>query len=164
MSSQHDLVSVDHTVRVLYAREQALNSAVINFHVPLHVMAETGGLSIQIRESPIHGDIADETHSAWPVDLIGGIRQDMQTGLVHSSKMGRLPRGIRTPLRPSADRWAPKRRRSQSGLLICRVWVLAGTQAQPHRAPASYFNPIWTKSRLGPPADKIDDEKLRPSP
>jgi hypothetical protein len=34
-------------------------------------MAEIGGLSIHIRESPIHGDAADETHSAWSVDLIG---------------------------------------------------------------------------------------------
>jgi hypothetical protein len=116
MSTQHDLVSVDHTVRDLYARERVLNSAIIgadisrgweeyleifdafyaddvevvgdtqtssvrgkerirailfNFLVPLHVMAEIGGLSIQIRESPIHGDIANETHSAWSVDLIG---------------------------------------------------------------------------------------------
>jgi hypothetical protein len=35
-------------------------------------MAEIGGLSVQIRESPILGDTADETHSAWSVDLIGG--------------------------------------------------------------------------------------------
>jgi hypothetical protein len=34
-------------------------------------MAEIGGLSIHIRESPIHGDAADETHSAWSMDLIG---------------------------------------------------------------------------------------------
>jgi hypothetical protein len=34
-------------------------------------MAEIGGLSIQIRESAIYGDAADETHSAWSVDLIG---------------------------------------------------------------------------------------------
>jgi hypothetical protein len=34
-------------------------------------MAEIGGLSIQIRESPIHGDAAGETHSAWTLDLIG---------------------------------------------------------------------------------------------
>jgi hypothetical protein len=34
-------------------------------------MAEIGGVSIQIQESPIHGDTADETHSAWSVDLIG---------------------------------------------------------------------------------------------
>jgi hypothetical protein len=42
-----------------------------NFLFPLHVMAEIGGLSIKIRESPIHGDAADETHSAWSLDLIG---------------------------------------------------------------------------------------------
>src|SRR5882757_8375748 len=29
------------------------------------------GLPPQIRESPIHGDSADETHSAWSVDLTG---------------------------------------------------------------------------------------------
>jgi hypothetical protein len=41
------------------------------FLVPIHVMAEIGGLSVQIRETPIHGDTAGETHSAWSVDLIG---------------------------------------------------------------------------------------------
>ena len=50
------------------ARVRAL---LFNFLFPLHVMAEIGGLSIQIRESPIHGDVAEETHSAWSVDLIG---------------------------------------------------------------------------------------------
>jgi hypothetical protein len=50
------------------ARVRAL---LFNFLFPLHVMAEIGGLSIKIRESPIHGDAADETHSAWSVDLIG---------------------------------------------------------------------------------------------
>jgi len=34
-------------------------------------MVEIGGLAINVRESPIHGDAADETHSAWSVDLIG---------------------------------------------------------------------------------------------
>jgi hypothetical protein len=41
------------------------------FLVPIHVMAEIGGLSVQLRESPILGDTADETHSAWSVDLVG---------------------------------------------------------------------------------------------
>ena len=50
------------------ARVRAL---LFNFLFPLHVMAEIGGLSIQIRESPIHGDGTDETHSAWSVELIG---------------------------------------------------------------------------------------------
>jgi hypothetical protein len=48
-----------------------IRALLFNFLAPLHVMAEIGGLSIQIRESPIHGDAADETHSAWSVNLIG---------------------------------------------------------------------------------------------
>jgi len=48
-----------------------VRSFLFNFLVPLHVMAETGGLSVAIREMPIPGDVADETHSAWTLDLIG---------------------------------------------------------------------------------------------
>src|SRR6266481_3884517 len=51
--------------------KQRTRALLFNFLAPLHVMAEIGGLSIQIRQSPIHGDAADETHSAWSVDLIG---------------------------------------------------------------------------------------------
>jgi hypothetical protein len=54
----------------VFGRER-IRTLLLRFLVPLHVMAETGGLSIQIRESPIHGDTADSTHSAWSVDLIG---------------------------------------------------------------------------------------------
>ena len=50
------------------ARVRAL---LFDFLVPLHVMAEIGGLSIKIRDSRIQGDAADETHSGWSVDLIG---------------------------------------------------------------------------------------------
>jgi hypothetical protein len=41
-----------------------------NFLFPLHVAAEIGGLSVKIRQNPIHGDTADETHSAWSMSLI----------------------------------------------------------------------------------------------
>ena len=51
--------------------KERIRALLFKFLVPIHVMAEIGGLSIQIRESPIHGDTADETHSAWSVDLIG---------------------------------------------------------------------------------------------
>jgi hypothetical protein len=34
-------------------------------------MAEVGGLSISIRETPIPADAADETHSAWTLELVG---------------------------------------------------------------------------------------------
>src|SRR3984885_6485914 len=55
---------------VVLGRER-IRALLFKFLVPIHVMAEIGGLSIQIRETPIHGDTADETHSAWSVDLIG---------------------------------------------------------------------------------------------
>ena len=51
--------------------KERMRALLYKFLVPLHVMAEIGGLSVQIRESPIHGDTAGETHSAWSVNLIG---------------------------------------------------------------------------------------------
>src|SRR6202049_3346432 len=48
-----------------------IRALLFNFLAPLHVMVEIGGLAIQIRESPIHGDMPDETHSAWSVTLLG---------------------------------------------------------------------------------------------
>jgi len=54
----------------VFGRER-IRALLFKFLVPLHVMAEIGGLSVQVRESPILGDTADETHSAWSVDLIG---------------------------------------------------------------------------------------------
>ncbi len=44
---------------------------VFSFLVRLHAMAEVGGVSISIRETPIPGDVIDETHSAWTLELIG---------------------------------------------------------------------------------------------
>jgi hypothetical protein len=51
--------------------KERMRALLYKFLVPIHVMAEIGGLSVQIRETPIPGDTADETHSAWSVDLIG---------------------------------------------------------------------------------------------
>src|SRR5258705_13634655 len=48
-----------------------VRSLLTNFLVPLHVMAEIGGLSISIRQTAIPGDVAGETHSAWTLDLVG---------------------------------------------------------------------------------------------
>jgi hypothetical protein len=48
-----------------------IRALLFNFLAPLHVMVEIGGLAIDVRESPIHGDTPDETHSAWSVNLIG---------------------------------------------------------------------------------------------
>ena len=51
--------------------KKRIRTLLFNFLAPLHVMAEIAGLSVRIRESPIHGDSADETHSAWSVELTG---------------------------------------------------------------------------------------------
>src|ERR1700693_3788430 len=48
-----------------------IRALLFNFLAPLHVMVEIGGLAIQIRGSPIHGDTPKETHSAWSMSLIG---------------------------------------------------------------------------------------------
>jgi len=48
-----------------------VRSLLANFLVPLHVMAEIGGLLISIRQTAIAGDAADERHSAWTLELFG---------------------------------------------------------------------------------------------
>jgi hypothetical protein len=59
------------TEKELVRGKARVRALLFDFLVPLHVMAEIGALSMKIRESPIHGDAANETHSAWSVDLIG---------------------------------------------------------------------------------------------
>jgi hypothetical protein len=51
--------------------KEKVHSLLFNFLVPLHVMAEIGGLLISVRQAVIPGDIAGETHSAWTLDLVG---------------------------------------------------------------------------------------------
>src|SRR5260221_11705766 len=46
-----------------------VRSLLATFLVPLHIMAEIGGLLISIRQTAIPGDAADETHSAWTLEL-----------------------------------------------------------------------------------------------
>ena len=48
-----------------------VRSLLANFLVPLHMMAEVGGLLISIRQTTIPGDAVDEMHSAWTLDLVG---------------------------------------------------------------------------------------------
>jgi len=50
------------------ARVRAL---LCDFLIPLHIMAEIGGLQVSIRQIAMPGDTAGETHSAWTLDLIG---------------------------------------------------------------------------------------------
>jgi hypothetical protein len=48
-----------------------VRSLLATFLTPLHIMAEIGGLLISIRQTAIPGDAADETHSAWTLELVG---------------------------------------------------------------------------------------------
>ena len=48
-----------------------VGSLLLNFLVPLHVMAEVGGLGISIKETTITGDAANEIHSAWTLTIAG---------------------------------------------------------------------------------------------
>jgi len=48
-----------------------LKSLLMGFLVPVHVMAEIGGLSVSVSEIPIAGDSLDEQHSQWSLELVG---------------------------------------------------------------------------------------------
>jgi len=50
------------------ARVRAL---LCDFLIPLHIMAEIGGLQVSIRQIALPGDAAGETHSEWTLDLVG---------------------------------------------------------------------------------------------
>ena len=63
-------VTTDSATGTIRGRER-IRALLFNFLAPLHVMVEIGGLAIDVRESRIHWDTPDETHSAWSVNLIG---------------------------------------------------------------------------------------------
>ena len=63
-------VTTDTATGPIRGRER-IRALLFNFLAPLRVMVEIGGLAIDVRESPIQGDAAHETHSAWSVNLIG---------------------------------------------------------------------------------------------
>jgi hypothetical protein len=63
-------VSSEDSLETIRGKE-SVRTLLFNFLVPLHVMAEIGGLLISIRQTAIPGDAADETHSAWTLELIG---------------------------------------------------------------------------------------------
>jgi hypothetical protein len=48
-----------------------VRSLLARFLVPLHIMAEIAGLLVSVRQTVIPGDAADETHSAWMLELVG---------------------------------------------------------------------------------------------
>ena len=64
-------VSSQDSLETLRGKER-VRTLLSNFLVPLHVMAEIGGLLITIRQTSTPGDAApDETHSTWTLELVG---------------------------------------------------------------------------------------------
>ena len=63
-------VSTDVSPDPLFGK-QRLKSILLGFLVPLHMMAEMGGLRVSIHEASIPGDSPVEQHSEWSLELIG---------------------------------------------------------------------------------------------
>jgi hypothetical protein len=67
-----DDVEVSHEdSRETIRGKEKLRTLLYNFLIPLHIMAEIGGLLISVRQTAIAADVADETHSAWTLELVG---------------------------------------------------------------------------------------------
>jgi hypothetical protein len=66
-----DIEGSSATVEEPIRGKERVRSLLFSFLVPLHAMAEVGGVSISIRETAIPGDVIDETHSAWTLELVG---------------------------------------------------------------------------------------------
>src|SRR5262249_43146791 len=63
-------VRSDSSPEPLIGRDR-LKSLLLGLLMPLHVMAEIGGLSVSVSERPIAGDSLDEQHSQWSLELVG---------------------------------------------------------------------------------------------
>jgi hypothetical protein len=51
--------------------KDAVRSLLALFLIPLHIMAEIGGMRTAVHVRPIASDNLNETHAAWTVDLVG---------------------------------------------------------------------------------------------
>ena len=63
-------VRSDWSLEPLIGKDR-LKSHLLRLLVPVHVMAEIGGLSVSVNERPITADSRDEQHSQWSVELVG---------------------------------------------------------------------------------------------
>ena len=64
----------------------------LNFLVPLHVMAEVAGLSISFQQTAVPRDTANETHSAWRIEFtgVGGRRCTLKWYAIRRWKASRV--------------------------------------------------------------------------
>jgi hypothetical protein len=84
-------VSSEDSRETIRGKAQA-RSILLNFLVPLHVMAEVAGLSISVEQTAVPRDTANETHSAWRITLtgIGGKRCTLKWHAIRRWKASRV--------------------------------------------------------------------------
>jgi hypothetical protein len=63
-------VSSAESRATIRGKERVL-SLLVNFLAPLHVMVEVAGLSVSVQQTVVPRDTANETHSAWTLDIAG---------------------------------------------------------------------------------------------
>jgi hypothetical protein len=63
-------VSSEDSPETIRGKER-VRPLLLNFLVPLHVMAEVAGLSMLVQMTQVPRDSANETHSEWRIDFIG---------------------------------------------------------------------------------------------
>jgi hypothetical protein len=63
-------VSSESSPEIIRGKE-SVRPFLLNFLVPLHVMAEVAGLSISVQHTEVPRDSANETHSKWRIDFTG---------------------------------------------------------------------------------------------
>src|SRR6266436_9066839 len=66
-----DIEGSSETTKEKIRGKVGVRSLVLGFMLPLHAMAEVGGVSISVRQTPIPGDVVDKTHSSWTLELVG---------------------------------------------------------------------------------------------
>jgi hypothetical protein len=66
-----DIEGTTDTMKEPVHGKAAVRTKLAGFLVPLHVFAEIGGVSVSIQSNPVPGGRADETHSAWTLELRG---------------------------------------------------------------------------------------------
>lgn len=63
-------VSSEDSLETIRGKEK-VRPFLLNFLVPLHVLAEVAGLSMSVQLTQVPRDSANETHSEWKIDFTG---------------------------------------------------------------------------------------------
>ena len=101
-----DIEGSSETTREPIRGKARVRSLLFSFLVPLHAMAEIGSVSISVRETAIPGDVVDETHSAWTLELVGVSGKIRNYPLAHLPEMERIAGSAGASLRPPGERSA----------------------------------------------------------